>query len=202
MGTGKICRCIKNIQKSLNENERENFLLQSEILLKEGDFEVPKYCIDKFIKNEMDQQSPSIRGIGRLTDEIPRFGGYYRNAVLHLYEEEAKELQDLFKVLMYTGYFTHIALYEKTIRPSECNDQYKLYQMWIMYILGLNQEDFSQGIKFIEEASKMIRDQIKSELRNLDFKLNNQDEKVLDKIMLFYGLSGFILRRGEVGFSF
>lgn len=202
MDTIKINRCIIDIQKSLTEHEVRDCLLQSDIFLKGGDFHASKYCIDKFIKSEMDQQSHALRGMGRINDAIPRFAGYFRYFILHLYEDEIKELEDLFKELIYIGYLTHIAIYEKKLNSSQCKDQYTLYQIWNMYILGIQKENFSRGIKVIEESSEKTRNQIREKLRNLEFPLQNHEEELLNEVLLFYGLCGFSLRRGEVGFRF
>ncbi|NBG88924.1 hypothetical protein [Isachenkonia alkalipeptolytica] len=202
MGKFEMGRCITSIEAVLSEKEAKQSLLTSDIFEKQENLKIMEYCIDKFIKAEMELQSSSVRGVGRLTDQIPRFGGVYRKQILHFYKEEIAELEELFKELIYIGYFTHITLYEQFLKTPVCKDQYKLYQMWIMYILGINPQNYPQGIRTIEKASKKTRDYIKKQMDKLEINLSKDEEEVLDKILLFYGFTGFSLRRGEMGFKF
>lgn len=194
-----INQSIASIKSLLSQQEAKIFDKKMSKLKYNHDFAVPEYCIDKFIKAEMDQQSPGIRGVGRVTDEIPRFGGFYRSSLNHLYKDEIIALEVLFKELIYIGYFTHVIVCEDILRPAEFEDKYKLYQMWIMYILGFDNRSFSQSIEIIESASQEAGDNLKEKLNKLEFHMSDHGKEILDGILRFYGVAGFTLRRREMG---
>lgn len=188
--------CIKPV---LSTQEAEILDIKINNLKTYHDFSVPGYCINKFIKSEMDQQSPGLRGVGRVTDETPRFGGFYRSIVNHLYKDEIIELEVLFKELIYIGYFTHAIVAEEILKPAEFEDKYKLYQMWIMYILGFDISSFSQNMALVEKASQQSVNSLKDKLHKLEFYMTDTEEEILDRILRFYGVAGFTLRRREMG---
>ncbi len=190
---------IKSIKPVLSQQEAGIFNIKISKLKNNHDFTVPEYCIDKFIKSEMDQQSPGLRGVGRVTNETPRFGGYFRENINHFYEDEIMELEVLFKEIIYIGYFTHVMLYEETLKSAELEDKYKLYQMWIMYILGFDNNFFSQSIAKVEKASQKAVDNLKEKLNKLEFPMSDHEEEILDRILRFYGVAGLTLRRREMG---
>ncbi len=190
---------IERIKPLISKEEAEVVDTKVNNLKKSHGFAVSEYCFDKFIKSEMNLQSSGLRGVGRVTDHPPRFGGYYRRNINYLYRDEIFELEKLFKELLYIGYFTHVLLYEEVLRPAELEDKYKLYQMWIMYILGFDNNSFSEGIGNLGKASGKSVDKLKEKLYKFGFPKTLLEEDVLDRILRFYGIAGFTLRRREMG---
>ena len=62
------------------------------------------YCIEKFAKTELDFITPGDRGIGRLTETLPRLGAYFRNPLSNLEKTELNKLDTLITKLITKGY--------------------------------------------------------------------------------------------------
>lgn len=195
----KMNQSITSIKPLLSAQDTEIVNAKMDNLLNSHNFSVPEYCIDKFIKSEMDYQSPGLRGVGRVTDETPRFGGYYRSSVNNLYKDEIVALEVLFKEIIYNGYFIHVILYEEVLKPAKFEDKYKLYQMWIMYILGFDNNSLFQVMRKLEIASKTCVATLKEKLVEFGFPMTDTEADVLVRIIGFYGVAGYTLRRREMG---
>ena len=195
----KMSHSIKNIKHLISTQDTKKVDVKMDNLMNNHNFSVPEYCIDKFIKSEMDHQSPGLRGVGRVTDETPRFGGYYRSSVNNLYKDEIVELEVLFKEIIYNGYFIHAILYEEALKSAKFEDKYKLYQIWIMYILGFDNNSFIQVLEKLEKASQTTVATIKEKLIEFEFSMTDTEADVLDRIIRFYGIAGYTLRRREMG---
>ncbi len=190
---------IAGIKNVLPSTEIINIDSKINSLKNNRNFPVSEYCINKFLKTETDQQSVSLRGVGRITDEIPRFGGYFRKNNHFPHENDMFELEKLFKGLIYIGYITHMIRCEEVLKPTECHDKYKLYQTWLMFFLRFNRSLYSSEIQTIHKASKSITENIKKKLKDDGYNITGDQEETLDNILLFYGIAGFALRRREMG---
>jgi|GEM_PF-4628300 len=195
----KMNHSVTNIKHLFSTQDVEIVDVKMDNLLNNHNFSIPEYCIEKFIKTEMDHQSPGLRGVGRVTDETPRFGGYYRSNVNNLYKDEIVELEMLFREIIYNGYFIHAILYEEVLKPAKFEDKYKLYQMWIMYILGFDNNSIFQIMEKLGKASQTAIVTLKEKLGEFGFPMTDTEADVLDRIIRFYGIAGYTLRRREMG---
>lgn len=196
-------RSIINIKKELQEDEANQFDAKVHSLVQNSSLEISEYCINKFLNSEIDLQSPGLRGVGRITDEIPRFGGYYRNTLQDLYKDELLELKKTLKELMYIGYLMHFFCCEEELKATQYQDKYKLYQIWTMYLLGFDQNTFQEEIVTLQKVSKKTIENCNEQMRKLQINgLNGSDELVLERILFYYGTAAFALRRREMGFRF
>ncbi len=194
---------IINIKRRLQVDEANQFDAKAHSLVQNSSLEIPEYCINKFLSSEIDLQSPGLRGVGRITDEIPRLGGYYRNTLKDLYKDEILELKKTLKELMYIGYLIHFFYCEEEVKATQYQDKYKLYQIWTMYLLGFNQNTFQEEILTLQKASKETMKKCNEQMQKLQFNgLNDSDEQVLERILFYYGTAAFALRRREMGFRF
>lgn len=203
MESSTMNQSIVSIKKILLENDQSQFDMKVQSLISKQTFAIPKYCIDKFLSSEMDQKSAGLRGVGRINDEIPRFGGYFRNELNQLYTDEILEIKRRFEEIIYIGYLIHLFHCEEALKPEAYHDKYKLYQMWIMYLIGFNQNAFKEVITLIQLASKETTEKIKRQMENHDLnKFSNAKDEILDNTLLYYGIVGFALRRREIGIKF
>jgi hypothetical protein len=63
------------------------------------------HCIGRFADAELDFDTPENRGLGRMTDECPRFGGKYRAALRHISPQDLKTGHAAFSESLAAGYF-------------------------------------------------------------------------------------------------
>jgi len=100
--------------------------------------ETINYCIEKFVQAELDFITPGNRGIGRLTETLPRLGAYFRNSLSNLEKTKLDKLDILITRLITKGYlFSAVIngqLKEKTLSFTNKN----LYQEWISKIFTFN----------------------------------------------------------------
>ena len=190
---------IRMILSILSEEDTQGYTSMLNKLNENQDFSAPKYCVDKFIKSEMDTQCSGLRGVGRVSDNPPRFGGYFRSQINHLYKDETLALENLLKDLLYIGYFSHIYICEEAIKPTEVEDRFKLYQMWIMFIIGFDSKSLFYNAKIIDNLFEKTKVRLRNKMVELNISLSLHDEEVLQNILYFYRVAGFTLRRREVG---
>lgn len=96
------------------------------------------YCVEKFIQAELDFTAPGDRGIGRLTETLPRLGAYFRNSLSNFEKTELDKLDTLITKLITKGYLFSAVINgqpkEKTLSFTNEN----LYQEWIPKIFTFN----------------------------------------------------------------
>jgi hypothetical protein len=62
-------------------------------------------CIERFVTSELDYLTDGSRGLGRMTDYWPRFGGRYRKAIKEASDSAIKQLHNAFTNQLLSGYF-------------------------------------------------------------------------------------------------
>jgi len=103
-------------------------------------------CIEKFIHAELDYETPGDRGIGRLTDTMPRLGAYFRNSFLGLDEVSQNELSILMAKLIAKGYiFISISNSKPKEKTLSFTDD-ELYKEWIPQIYTFNLNVLSENV--------------------------------------------------------
>jgi len=96
-------------------------------------------CARRFIQAELDTQTPGNRGIGRLTDNFPRFGARYRKLFLTMDSTVLSEMELLFTRLILCGYLFAEYIFklksdiELTRNPSMRNSDL-LFTQWVPLI--------------------------------------------------------------------
>ncbi|MEO2033578.1 MAG: hypothetical protein ABGZ35_15980 [Planctomycetaceae bacterium] len=63
-----------------------------------------RYCIGRFADAELDFNTPENRGLGRMTDECPRFGGKYRNVLRGISSQQLSDGRFAFCDSISAGY--------------------------------------------------------------------------------------------------
>ena len=92
-------------------------MLQSKFVNFKIDFDGKRigYSLNSFIKAELDFQNLGDRGIGRISEQIPRFGGYYRKQLSQINPEKIKELYDLMNKIMLSSYLTGVLMLSESV---------------------------------------------------------------------------------------
>ena len=117
-------------------------MLQSKFANFKIDFDGKRigYSFNSFIKAELDFQTPGDRGIGRLSEQIPRFGSYYRKQLSQINHEKIKELYDLIHKVMLSSYLTGVLMLSEDLEESVITNEQELFEKWIpnIYVTPLN----------------------------------------------------------------
>jgi len=174
-------------------------------LISEFNSEAIAYCLKKYIESELDYTTLGSRGIGRMTDNIPRFGAYFRKPLSILSNQELNKLYYLMQDLCIRGYLNS-ALYIKWREiSSKLSDKDLLFKEWIPSIYVINPYEFSPEIwditkinialTKIEIYEFMRKHQI---IRNTIFKRVSEDR--VSGILEYYAVAGYSLRAVEEGF--
>lgn len=171
MGQEFLNNSMEAVKKISSEEMVNDFDAKFMLLKSMCDFKNIDYCIDKYIFTELDFQTPGMRGIGRINDDIPRFGGYFRKQLSKLPEEKIENLAILFKQSMYIGYLTHALLMEETIKTPVVTSEEALFKKWIPEI-------------YISDIRKVPN------LANFLYASANETMLAIETLMKKYGLKG------------
>lgn len=112
--------------------------------------EAMSQCIEKFTQAELDYVTLGNRGIGRLTETIPRLGSYFRNYFSKLDEIKQEELDTLITKLITKGYIFVPMFYGKPKEQTMSFTSDELYQEWIPKIYTFNLDVIS------DDAGKLL----------------------------------------------
>lgn len=89
------------------------------------------YCTEKYVNGELDYLTPGSRGLGRMTDYIPRFGAHFRNSISQLSRDEMEQLKLLLYDLVLSGYLTYVLFFEKNPISIQGVQSDELYKKWL-----------------------------------------------------------------------
>lgn len=97
-------------------------------------------CIEEFVNTEMDYKTDGIRGIGRMSNYIPRFGGYYSKFLCNTSYDEIEIIRNLLKDIIKYGYFLGVYAELEDIKSLKLpKNPYKLlFEKWIPQIYVAN----------------------------------------------------------------
>lgn len=96
------------------------------------------YCIEKFVQAELDFTTSGNRGIGRLTETLPRLGAYFRNSLSNLEKIKLGELDTLITKLITKGYLFSAVINGQPKEKTLSFTKEQLYQGWIPKIFTFN----------------------------------------------------------------
>lgn len=100
--------------------------------------EAVSYCFEKYITAELDADTLGGRGLGRLTDHIPRLGAYFRKGIGRLSDRERAELYGLIESVMIRGYLAHVIDPREGGSEARAFSGEKLFEAWIPGIYSTN----------------------------------------------------------------
>ncbi len=157
-------------------------------------------CIQQFISAELDYETPGIRGLGRLSTSIPRFGAYFRKHLSELSLEDIGKMYALIQNVIVMGYLFHALFIEKEVQNPKITSTEQLYENWIPYIYSSGRSSMTERARnALFNFSAPAYKELKEFMSRCNFK--GGGFLVRDKtndIILYYAIGGFMLRRSEV----
>lgn len=159
------------------------------------------YCLEKYINAELDFTTPGNRGLGRMTEYIPRFGAYFRSQLSVMSEEELGKLYGLIQDFMLRGYLVHALFAEEPLGEAAISSSKDLYEKWIPGIYVSNPSEMGNNLKnALAMCSNSAHEKLKSFLVSHNMKGGGFLSKdKTDLILMYYPLAGFGLRFVEIG---
>lgn len=94
-------------------------------------WEALTYCLGQYISAELDCETPGKRGLGRLTTDTPRLGGYFRRRMAALDRAQLDLLYHLIEKLIITGYLSIVIWVEEEPQKHRMIAGVELYEKWI-----------------------------------------------------------------------
>jgi len=163
--------------------------------------EAVSFCCEKFISSELDFQTPGDRGLGRITNYIPRLGGYFRKQMSTLSQEQLFELYEIIQDLMLRGYLTRALLVEAPPKKELIRSGQALYETWLP---GMYSSDPSEMKPNLRNALAALTDSAFVKLRDLFYHHGMKGGGFMSKdktdlICAYYPLGGFGIRAIETG---
>ena len=159
------------------------------------------YCLEKYINAELDFTTLGNRGIGRMTEFIPRFGAYFRKALSNMSEVDLSKLYNIIQDVILRSYLVHVLFIEESVRDSAISPGKELYEKWIP---GIYSKDPSKMAENLRNIFAVCTDSGFKALKNFmnSHKMKGGGFLSKDKtneIVLYYSLAGFGLRVVETG---
>ena len=148
----------------------------------------------------MDFQTSGDRGLGRMTDYIPRLGGYFRGQLSSLSSEEKSELCGLIQDIILRGYLVRALFVEAKLEQAKISSGSESYENWIP---GIYSDDPSSMGENLRNLFGAITNTAFVAIRMFFKKQGMKGGGFLSKdktdiILLYYPLAGFGLRLVEV----
>ena len=174
---------IKNIKENFNKNYEEIYP------------DTLNYCVNQFIQTELDFTTLSNRGIGRLTETLPRLGSYFRGPISKLNKSDLDNLDTLTTKLIIKTYLFCAVIMGQPEEKTKSFTKEELYREWIPKI-------FTSSLSLISEnAGKTLLGVVEKDLKQVEtfFKLHDMNGGGLfsrDKskdILVYYIVAGLVL---------
>jgi len=202
-----------SLRRTLGDPGEESILEEVEPrfkkLILEFNSEAISYCLEKYIVAELDYKTPGNRGIGRMTQNIPRFGAYFRKPLSTLTEQEFNKLYLFILDLCLRGYLISVLYVEWPARNDKLLDKYLLFEKWIPCIYVINPYGLNPDIWDLMKADTLftiieIQDFIRKHGMEKDSLLKRVggllSKNKVGEILEYYIIAGFSLRSVEEGY--
>lgn len=154
------------------------------------------YCLDKYINAELDFTTPGNRGIGRISEYVPRFGAYFRKALSNMPEADLAKLYSIIQDIMLRGYLVHVLFIEESVREPVISSEKELYEKWIPGIYSQNLPETDENLVRALVICTYSAFETLREFMNIH-RMKDQDffsEDKTDEILFYYAIAGFGLR--------
>lgn len=111
-----------------------------EMFKKEFNGELIEYSFRIFITAELDFRTSGDRGLGRVSEQIPRFGGYYRKQLSRIGQGKIIELYNLIHKIMLRAYLTGVLMLSEDLEKAAITNEQELFERWIpnIYVTPFN----------------------------------------------------------------
>lgn len=159
------------------------------------------FCFENYINSELDFQTPGERGLGRMSSEIPRLGGYFRKQMSRISQQEHSELYRTIQDLMLRGYLMRVLLMESPPKCAVLADGTQIFETWIagFYVsdpMGMGEDLRNAMAALTNSAFTMLMKFYEDHgMRGGGFM--SKDKAAL--ISAHYPPAGYVIRAVEVG---
>lgn len=109
------------------------------------DPEVVSPCIEKLVQAELDYTTPGDRGLGRLTETLPRLGAYFREPIAKLDDINHEKLDALITRIITKGYIFVSIVHSKPKEKISTKTENQLYEEWIPKIFTFDLNNISNN---------------------------------------------------------
>ena len=163
--------------------------------------EIFNHCVEKYINAELDFKTPGNRGLGRMTDNIPRFGAYFRKKLSKLSQNDLDNLYIKIQDIIISGYLVHALFMEEVANNPVITDGETLYEKWIPGIYASSPFEMGKNLSnifyiCIESSCQALKDL----MGGCGIKAGGfLSADKTDEILVYYACAGFGLRTIEVG---
>ena len=104
------------------------------------------YCIDKFVQTELDFKTAGERGLGRLTENWPRLGAYFRKQISNMDPKKLEELDSLLTVLIVKCYLFPIITADNVKNTPKVKGADELYEKWVPRMYSFDLSGLGDGL--------------------------------------------------------
>ena len=156
------------------------------------------YCIGEYVQAELDFHTSGKRGIGRMTDDVPRFGAYFGKWLKNMESLDLFLFENIIRDTILAGYLCQV-ICENPLKDVIPPTGHQLYEKWIPTIYASDPNDMSEG--FTELFWSCTEDpllKLKGLLASHGMKgggLFSEDKTA--RILVYYPFAGFLLRVAE-----
>lgn len=157
------------------------------------------YCLNQYIETELDFKSESNRGLGRITESVPRLGAFFRKKLSKLSTDNLDVLRTLIGTQCLLGYMTHVFFFEEEIADMKPLDGEHLYETWVPSIYSNNFSDISEDTgKLFAMCSQRGTNGLKAFFHDHNMKAGwLQSDDIPNTIITYYFIAGLCLRKIE-----
>jgi hypothetical protein len=151
------------------------------------------FCLNKFISAELDYQTAGSRGIGRVTEDVPRFGAYFRKRLSRLSDDAYSELFRLIQEIVLRGYLSQALFAEEFVVTGKYKVPSDLFRAWlpIIYVNDLPEKEWDLLSRVSCNAIQRLKDFLASNKMTGGWFLSKDKT---DEIISKYLAAGWFLR--------
>lgn len=168
------------------------------------DPEIINPCIEKFVQAELDYTTPGDRGLGRLTETLPRLGAYFREPIAKLDELNREKLDALMTRIITKGYVFVSIVHSKPKEEISAKTGEQVYEEWVPKIFTFDLSNISNNAgDLLLMVTKNDLDEIKNFFNQNDMGAGGFFSKdKSDDIMMHYliaGVSLYFIEKLKIG---
>ena len=165
------------------------------------DVGVAGYCIDRYCGAELDFATPGDRGLGRISEHIPRYGAYFRKSLARMDSTDLARVKELLVQHVLGGYLAHALLTEDPLEESKYECGEGLFETWLPGVYSSDPGEMGPSLRqFLSAFDAGTYGKHKAFRARHGMKgggVFTADKS--DLIIAYYPLAGFGLRTTEVG---
>lgn len=181
------------VPESTKEMEEEFQSIKSSL-----DPETINFCLKPYLHAEFDWNTPGNRGLGRLSEAIPRLGAYFRKPISKLTVEQLRFLDELLTRIIVKAYLFQMIISDYKIELDGVRTMVDVFNEWVPLMYGTDlltkykqSEDMMAclGLVFWKDIERL-----KDSFTSYGLKPGMFQPDIIDQILFSYLNIGLILR--------